>query len=108
MPAAAELPIKGTTMERVEAAFGQPNTASPAIGYPPITRWNYQDFTVVFEYEHVVDAFSRNASVETLGSRNITIDLPTSNTNTSGSSSDFDSSPSGGESFFENTPSLIN
>ncbi|MCB1660956.1 MAG: hypothetical protein KDI39_22300, partial [Pseudomonadales bacterium] len=33
-----------------------PTTKTKAIGKPPITRWIYPDYTVVFEYKHVVQS----------------------------------------------------
>ena len=52
-PAASESsahrPTRGMTMEKVEAAFGAPSNRVPAVGQPPITRWEYPDFVVYFE-----------------------------------------------------------
>lgn len=53
---ALELPVKGMTMREVEAKFGIPRNIVDAVGEPPITRWLYDDFTVYFEYRHVVHA----------------------------------------------------
>ena len=36
--------------------FGLPDEEHPAVGSPPITRWDYREFSVYFEYDHVVDA----------------------------------------------------
>ena len=47
-------PVRGMTMEQVEAKFGQPATKQPAVGKPPITRWDYPGFAVYFEFNHVV------------------------------------------------------
>ena len=54
-------PDKGMSMSQVVAKFGEPtNKHSPVGGaskvQPPITRWDYPQFTVVFEHEHVIDA----------------------------------------------------
>ena len=46
-------------MASVEARFGPPATRSSAVGQPPITRWDYPDFTVFFEYDHVVHSVRR-------------------------------------------------
>jgi len=36
--------------------FGAPKTRHDAVGKPPITRWDYDGFSVYFEYQHVVHA----------------------------------------------------
>jgi hypothetical protein len=57
--AAGERPARGSSMARVEARFGAPATRSGPVGQPPITRWDYPDFVVFFEYDHVVHAVGR-------------------------------------------------
>ncbi len=49
-----DMPERGTTMERVRAALGEPDAIEDAVGDPPITRWVYDDFTVFFEHERVL------------------------------------------------------
>jgi hypothetical protein len=49
-----EMPAKGSTMSAVETRFGAPATRHAAVGEPPITRWDYDGFSVYFEYQHVV------------------------------------------------------
>lgn len=66
----AELPQRGALMAAIEAEFGTPLTIAPAVGEPPITRWLYENFTVIFEYDHVVHAFTRNRTVESLSQQN--------------------------------------
>ena len=65
VPAAAPmpgtLPRKGEEMSQVVKEFGEPKVKHPAVGggqprQPPITRWDYDDFSVIFENTHVVDA----------------------------------------------------
>lgn len=56
---AADRPRRGRSMKDVEARFGTPTTRSAAVGKPPITRWDYPDFVVYFEYDHVIDAVRR-------------------------------------------------
>lgn len=53
-------PKRGSTMGEVEKRFGAPVTRHPAVGgssqkQPPITRWDYNGFSVVFERDRVVD-----------------------------------------------------
>ena len=51
---APERPARGKSMASVEARHGAPTTRSSAVGRPPITRWDYPEFTVFFEFDHVV------------------------------------------------------
>jgi hypothetical protein len=56
---AVPAPTRGMTMAEVTARFGEPTSKQPAVGKPPITRWEYPGFVVVFEYNHVVDAVAQ-------------------------------------------------
>lgn len=47
-------PTRGMTQESVQANFGRPQSTIVAIGEPPISRWEYADFVVFFEYERVI------------------------------------------------------
>lgn len=54
-------PTKGSSMSAVLQQFGAPSKKHPAVGgghprQPPITRWDYPQFAVFFEHDHVVDA----------------------------------------------------
>ena len=49
-------PSRGMSMEGVETRFGAPTNRRPAVGEPPITRWEYPDFTVYFEHQFVIHA----------------------------------------------------
>lgn len=69
-PAAATgdtvLPAKGSSMAAVSREFGAPKLRHPAVGgdspkHPPITRWDYESFSVFFENQHVVDAVRPDA-----------------------------------------------
>ena len=56
-----ERPKRGLTMSEVEQHFGAPVTRHPAVGgasahQPPITRWDYNGFSVFFERDRVIDA----------------------------------------------------
>lgn len=58
---AMSMPAKGSTMMAVEGKYGAPTTKHPTVGggsprQPPITRWDYPGFTVVFENDKVIDA----------------------------------------------------
>ena len=56
MPSQVDRPKRGTTMDEVEKHFGAPVNRHPTVGVPPITRWDYNGFSVVFEKDRVVDA----------------------------------------------------
>ena len=52
-------PKRGLTMDQVEKQFGAPATRHPTVGgssaqQPPITRWDYNGFSVFFERDRVV------------------------------------------------------
>jgi hypothetical protein len=55
------VPKRGLTMGEVEKQFGAPVTRHPTVGggsphQPPITRWDYNGFSVIFERDRVIDA----------------------------------------------------
>ena len=49
-------PVRGTTQNQVEAKWGSPVSKVAAVGDPPISRWEYQNMTVYFEYDKVIHA----------------------------------------------------
>lgn len=53
-------PKAGMSMQRVESTYGAPSQRHPAVGDPPITRWDYPDFSVYFEHERVIHAVARH------------------------------------------------
>lgn len=55
------VPRRGESMSDVEKQFGAPVTRHPTVGgasahQPPITRWDYNGFAVIFEHDRVVDS----------------------------------------------------
>jgi len=52
------MPHRGMTMIEVEQHFGKPLKILAAVGNPPITRWNYDGFSVTFEYHYVIHALA--------------------------------------------------
>ena len=46
---AMQTPAKGISMSQVRQQYGDPVTTRAAIGMPPITRWEYEGFSVFFE-----------------------------------------------------------
>lgn len=51
-----ETPATGTTKGSVETKYGSPIEVLGPVGSPPITTWEYQQFSVYFEYDHVIHA----------------------------------------------------
>ena len=47
-------PLRGADQDSVRAQFGQPQQVIGPVGQPPITRWEYPRFTVVFEHQYVL------------------------------------------------------
>jgi hypothetical protein len=50
------MPGRGMHMDQVEAKFGTPKEKIPAVGNPPISRWVYDNYTVYFERDIVLDS----------------------------------------------------
>lgn len=51
---ASDQPTNGMSMDQVTQNFGSPVNVYPAVGDPPITRWEYGPFTVYFEHQTVI------------------------------------------------------
>lgn len=49
-------PTRGMTQASVEAKYGAPTTKRSPVGEPPITRWEYANMVVFFEYDRVIHA----------------------------------------------------
>ena len=52
--AAGDRPNRGSSMSTVEGRFGAPSNRHAAVGTPPITRWDYPQFSVYFEHDRVL------------------------------------------------------
>ena len=52
-------PTRGMTQASVEANFGAPQNRRQPVGDPPITRWEYAEFVVFFEYDRVIHAVTK-------------------------------------------------
>ncbi len=48
------LPRTGETRHSVQTRYGAPDSISGPTGDPPISRWNYTDFSVYFESDSVI------------------------------------------------------
>ena len=46
--------LTGKTMSQIESMYGSPEHKLPAVGQPPITRWQYANQTVYFEMDRVI------------------------------------------------------
>ena len=49
-------PSRGLKMPQVRSRFGEPVKEHPWVGDPPITRWEYDRFTVYFEHQYVINS----------------------------------------------------
>ncbi len=52
-------PSRGMTQAGVQSKYGAPQNTRAPIGEPPITRWEYADFVVFFEFDRVIHAVSK-------------------------------------------------
>ena len=48
-------PTRAMSMKQVRAKFGAPVKEYPWVGNPPITRWDYPDYSVFFENDLVLE-----------------------------------------------------
>ena len=60
--------LRGQSKGQVESLYGRPAAVIGPVGDPPITKWQYADITVVFEYDHVIHAYRRDFELEKLPS----------------------------------------
>ena len=49
-----KLPTNGMNTSEVRAAYGDPANTHAPVGDPPITRWDYANWSVYFEYDLVL------------------------------------------------------
>lgn len=49
-------PTRGMSKTSVRRQFGEPSRRVTAVGDPPISRWVYPEFVVVFEHQFVLHA----------------------------------------------------
>lgn len=49
-----ETPRRGTTKAEVRRRFGEPQREIPAVGSPPISSWEYENYRVYFEGDLVL------------------------------------------------------
>lgn len=58
-----DLPANGLSMSQVEERYGSPRDKRPAVGEPPITRWTYQDYSVFFEHDLVIESVVHHEAI---------------------------------------------
>lgn len=63
-PAQSREPERGLDKSTVETRFGAPLRIEGPVGEPPITKWVYADFIVVFEYDRVLHTVQRQPVIE--------------------------------------------
>lgn len=49
-----DVPVNGLSKADVETRFGSPEVRHQAVGEPPISRWDYADYSVYFEFDLVL------------------------------------------------------
>ncbi len=49
-----QLPVNGQNKADVTAKYGSPTNQHSAVGDPPISRWDYETYSVYFEYDLVL------------------------------------------------------
>lgn len=55
-PSNISMPVRGDHRNLVLERFGLADEEHPAVGKPPITRWDYREFSVYFENERVINS----------------------------------------------------
>lgn len=65
------VPKKSATMTQVRSQFGDPISESPAVGEPPITRWEYPDYVVYFEHQHVITTVLKKSKATEIGPESV-------------------------------------
>ncbi len=59
-------PQLGQSMDEVRAQWGEPEKMEEPVGEPPITRWEYEVFTVYFEGDKVIHSVVKQQAAEIL------------------------------------------
>ena len=58
-----DLPKNGQSKSAIQNKYGQPAAISGPVGDPPITRWQYDRFSVYFEYDLVITSVLHHGEV---------------------------------------------
>lgn len=59
---ALRTPPRGLTKTQVRARFGDPRQEFPAVGDPPISSWDYENYRVYFEGDLVLHAVLKGSA----------------------------------------------
>lgn len=59
-------PSTGLNKQSVEQRYGAPESAHGPVGTPPISYWEYKDFTVYYEHDRVIHSVSKVKSKQAL------------------------------------------
>ncbi|MEH6556674.1 MAG: hypothetical protein V7459_05570 [Oceanicoccus sp.] len=57
-------PAKGQKQQQISSQFGEPMDISGPSGEPPITRWDYRDFSVYFEGDVVIHSVLKHRRLD--------------------------------------------
>lgn len=52
----SDLPRTGQSMDQIRQQFGEPLNQRGPVGEPPISTWEYENFSVYFEHRHVINS----------------------------------------------------
>jgi flavin-dependent dehydrogenase len=58
-----DLPANGMSKQAVRERFGEPSERHAPVGEPPITRWVYDDYSVYFEHDLVIESVLHRGAV---------------------------------------------
>lgn len=58
-----QLPVNGMNKDQVRSRYGDPAQTHAPVGDPPITRWDYDQWSVYFEYDLVLFTVLRKGHV---------------------------------------------
>ena len=58
-----DLPENGYSKSEIESHYGAPAQKHQQVGDPPITRWDYDRFSVYFEYDLVITSVLKHGEV---------------------------------------------
>ena len=62
-----DLPENGMTKSEVEQQYGRPDERRAPVGEPPISRWLYDDYSVYFERDLVIESVLHRGAVLSSG-----------------------------------------
>lgn len=58
-----DLPANGLSKAEVERRYGAPGERRTPVGDPPITRWVYNEYSVYFEHDLVIESVLHHGAV---------------------------------------------